>query len=254
MMEINELEFFDSSLWLGTSPNESFQRIHGVGELIKEMDYYGIKKGIAGHFMSAAYDPITGNEALRNELIGQERLQANFVLLPPGCGELEKNYLDKSLSQGMIAVRLLPKTNRYLFEEWVISPLLKELEIRRIPLFLWLGQVGWKGIFEVCKNYPDLPVVAEGVGHHEFLEMRNYFPLLAKFKNLYLETHSLISYLALDEVVKRFGAERLIFGTNFPLNDPNVSMMMVAKGDFSLEDKKKIAHGNLEKLISQIKR
>ncbi|MBU0477185.1 hypothetical protein KKC91_01255 [bacterium] len=252
--KIKKLQFYDSSLWLGTSPEGRFQRVDRIAELVKEMDYYGIKKGIVSHIMTTTYNPIIGNEILLKKLKGQKSLQASFILPPPGCGEIKKDYLDKALSKGMVSVRLLPKSNRYLFKDWLLAPILKELEARRIPLFLWIGQVGWQGIYETCHRYSELPIIAEGIGHHEFLEARNYFPLLAKFKNLHLGTHNLISYLGLDDVVKRFGAERLIFGTNFPLNDPDISMMMVAEGEFSWEDKKKIAHVNLESLINGIKR
>jgi predicted TIM-barrel fold metal-dependent hydrolase len=53
--------------------------------------------------------------------------------------------------------------------------------------------------------------------------------------------------------VSRFGASRVIFGSNLPIDDPFASLMLVTDGDFSDDDREKIARGNLERLVQGVK-
>jgi predicted TIM-barrel fold metal-dependent hydrolase len=52
--------------------------------------------------------------------------------------------------------------------------------------------------------------------------------------------------------VKNIGAERIIFGTFLPVNDPFVSIGMLIKAQISLEEKKMIAKQNLEGIVNGI--
>jgi predicted TIM-barrel fold metal-dependent hydrolase len=83
---------------------------------------------------------------------------------------------------------------------------------------------------------------------------RIYYRLLEQFPNLHLEIHNLVGYLALDDMVRRFGSRQLVFGTYFPHQDPNVPMMLVTDGQFGLEDQQNIAYGNMERLVGEVRR
>jgi predicted TIM-barrel fold metal-dependent hydrolase len=60
--------------------------------------------------------------------------------------------------------------------------------------------------------------------------------------------------LQIDDIVKRFGAKRLIFSTYYPVDDSQTSLMLITHGSFSMKDKEMIAHGNLENLIEGVQR
>ena len=83
---------------------------------------------------------------------------------------------------------------------------------------------------------------------------RIYYPLLKKHKNMFLETHDLTNYLGLDDMVKKLGAEKVIFGTCVPKNDPEAALMPIVYGEFSLEKKQTIAGNNLLSLITNIRK
>jgi len=94
--------------------------------------------------------------------------------------------------------------------------------------------------------------VLEQTDEEAYWNGRYLFPLLEKCENLFLEVANCVLYLEIDEIVKRFGAERLIFGSYLPVDDPNASLMLITEGDFSSEEKEQIAHKNLEKLIEGV--
>ncbi|MGH2888265.1 MAG: amidohydrolase family protein, partial [Solirubrobacteraceae bacterium] len=59
---------------------------------------------------------------------------------------------------------------------------------------------------------------------------------------------------ALELAVSFFGADRILFGTDFPFGPPDGSwardeLRAVAEAQMSYEDREKILHGNAERLL-----
>ena len=117
---------------------------------------------------------------------------------------------------------------------------------------MWSKEVSWDWIHDICKAYPKLPVVIEQSDEETYRNLRYLYPLIDAFENLYLQIHNSHLYLQIDEVVERFGAERLLFSTYYPVDDPHVSLMIVTHGDFSQRQKEMIAHENLERLLDGV--
>ncbi len=248
------LHFFDANCWIGKSNTLLPVSFSTPSEILKQMDYYGIEKAIVSHTLSQYYHPLVGNDYLLREINGIDRLQGCFVLLPPSTKEMSSvdEYIKNILNKRVRTVRLFPKSHHFSLEEWSSAKLLGKIEERRIPLFIWSKETEWNTLYRICKNYPRLPIILEQSNEEAYWNGRFLFPLLDKCKNLFLEVHNCILYLGLDEVVKRFGVQRLVFGTYLPVDDPNASLMLITEGDFSQDEKEKIAHENLEKLIEGV--
>lgn len=249
-----KLHFFDANCWIGKSNNLLPVSLSKASEILEQMDYYGIEKTIVSHTLSRYYHPLLGNEHLLQEINGIDQLQGCFVLLPPSTKEMGSldEYIDNMLQRGVRSVRLFPKSHHFSMEEWSIGVLLGKLEERRIPLFIWRREIEWNTLYNICKSHPHLPVILEQCDEEAFWNARFRYPLLEKCENLFLEVHNGILYLEIDDLVKRFGAERLIFGTYLPVDDPNASLMLITEGEFSEREKEKIAHENLEQLIEGV--
>jgi predicted TIM-barrel fold metal-dependent hydrolase len=127
------------------------------------------------------------------------------------------------------------------------------LEERRVPLFIWPRETDWDTLHETASRHPRLPVVLEQCEEEAYWNLRFLVPLLERCENVRVETGKAHLYLGVDEIVKRFGASRVIYGSNLPVDDPFASLMLVTDGDFSDGDKEKIARGNLETLIQGVK-
>lgn len=248
------LHFFDAHCWIGRSNNLLPVSLSTPNEIIEQMDYSGIEKALVSHTFSRYYHPLVGNEYLMREINGIDRLRGCFVLIPPSTGEMDSvdQYIEDMLTKGVRTVRLFPRSHRFSLEEWSSGALLGKLEERRIPLFIWGRETDWNTLYAICKRYPHLPVVLEQTDEEAYWNGRYLFPTLEKCENLFLEVDNCVLYLEIDESVKRFGAERLIFGTYLPADDPNASLMLVTEGDFSQKEKEQIAHKNLEKLIEAV--
>ncbi|MBT9138974.1 MAG: hypothetical protein DDT31_01554 [Syntrophomonadaceae bacterium] len=254
--EKKKVKFFDANSWLGEPVPGSLIKIkvpETTAEILEVMNNYGIEKAVVADslgFYNAAY----GNERLLKEIGKNERLYAAAILLPDGTEELGRlsDYLSFLISHKVVMVKLFPKVHNFVLSDYCSGSLLRLLEERRIPVTLWHTQTEWNEIDRLCKTYPQLPIIIEGVARKLFYDTRIFYPLLAKHQNLFLESHNLTDYLGLDDIVRKFGAEKVIFGTFIPENDPEAALMPIVYGNFTLKEKQMIASGNLLSLIENI--
>jgi len=253
--EKKKISFFDSDCWLGNPFPPSLRKIPERAEgLLRVMDGCGIEKTVVSSSLALNYNVLYGNERLLGEIRESGRLYGAAVLLPGHTGELGdlSDYISFLISNRVVMMRLFPKAHNFVLSDYCAGTLLKLLEAKRIPVVLWHTQTSWDEVDRLCSIYPRLPIIIEGVGRKLLYDNRIFYPLLKKHKNLFLETHNLTNYLGLEDMVEQLGAEKLIFGTCMPKNDPEAALMPVVYGNFSLEKKKMIAGENLWSLIANI--
>jgi predicted TIM-barrel fold metal-dependent hydrolase len=252
---VRKLEFFDANCWLGKPNNPGSLFFTNARGLLEQMDRIGIERAVVSHTLARYSHPLIGNSMVLDEIKGEKRLTGSFVLLPAATRELGPlgDYIERMLSSNVRTVRLFPKSHNYSLRGWTCSGLLKKLEKRRLPLFIWPRETDWDTLFQTADSHPDLPIVLEQCDEEAYWNLRYLLPLMEKCSNVHVETDKGHLYLGLDEIVKRFGAGRVIYGSHLPVDDPNASLMLVTDGDFSAEDGQKIAHGNLDRLMRGVK-
>jgi predicted TIM-barrel fold metal-dependent hydrolase len=101
-------------------------------------------------------------------------------------------------------------------------------------------------------EYPTLTVVL--MAHGSWGEDRFFRPLLDRYPGLHLD----ISRYELDgglvELVGRYGAERLLYGSNFPATTMGGPRLMLVRAAISEADRAAIAGGNLKRLLEGVQR
>lgn len=249
------LGFLDVNLWLGRPRSPEFASGFDLSTLQGRLARYGIQGGVVSHLMTISYSPALGNEQLLNALEGTG-LWAGITLVPEvfedeqaGC-----RYLDNVITKGARLARLFPKTHNFSLRSWCASALLRALADRRLPLAIWHTETSWEEIRALCEAYSELPVIVEGTPQKILYYNRIFYPLLAQCANLRLELHNLVNYLGLEDIVARFGAQRLLFGSFMPIYDPNATLMQVTHARISEEDKALIARQNLEELVAGVQK
>jgi predicted TIM-barrel fold metal-dependent hydrolase len=225
-----------------------------VPELLAEMDRLGIAEALVFHAMALDGHPAEGNERLMREIEGQPRLHPCWVLLP-SCGEMPPpaKLVAMMKERGVRAARLCPLRHRYLFTQANIGDLLAELEKARIALFAdfdmlrWSEEkTDWRSLDDLCGRYPKLSFIVVGEG---FGAPRRVFPLWQRHRNLYLETSYYQSHQGLSDVTRRFGRERLVFGTGLPYKAPGPPLALMRHDFLDEAEQAAIAGGNLRSLL-----
>jgi predicted TIM-barrel fold metal-dependent hydrolase len=249
----DSLNLFDADCWTGTPAKSDFCVMNNLSETRQTMERYQVKKAIISHTLSRDYDSLVGNRLLLEEIAENDFFWGAAVLVPSALPKLDfPNYLKQLISHKIVMIRLFPKLHNFLLSEWYASNFLAALSEHKMPVMIENSQISWDMVNTLCSNYPQLPVIIKGGERKLFYDNRIYYRLLEKYANFYLQMHNLINYLELDDIVKNFGAQRLLFGSCFPYLDPNAAIMLITHGDFSRDDKEMIAHKNLENLIEGI--
>lgn len=243
----DRLEFFDCNCMIGRTGALNREVIHTSEQFLQEMDYAGIKSALVWHSMSRDYDALKGNEILLDEIGVSKRLYPMFVLVPEHTTERGiSGILDDMKRYDVRAVRMFPLKHGFSISDWNSANLLNSLEENKIPLFINIDQIEWTGAHDLLLNHKKLNLV---VTISRYNVDRFAYPLFEKFENLYLEICWYAINMGIENIVKRFGAKRLLFGTNMPEFSPGISLSHVIYSDLSFEEKKLIAGDNLRSML-----
>jgi hypothetical protein len=247
------MEFFDVNCMIG---EWGFENLHfkTAGELSEEMDRLRIYKALVFDSRAWLYDPKTGNDILIGEINGYERLVPVMVLASlvenefGGVNHLY-DYMEKT---GAGAVRLFPNDHNYTLNLWNVSKLFSMLNEIRLPVFLECrpleGSIDnmYGQIYDIAKFYRDIPIVLLSSGYRS---LRILYELFANCQNIHIDTSTFIAYRGIEDIVKNFGAERILFGTRMPFMEGGVSVGRLIYADITQEDRESIASGNILKLL-----
>jgi predicted TIM-barrel fold metal-dependent hydrolase len=73
-----------------------------------------------------------------------------------------------------------------------------------------------------------------------------------RLSNVYLGTEGVREYWAVQRAVDEIGADRVIFGSDFPLGHPRMYMGLIDALDVSQEQKDSILGGNISRLLGEV--
>lgn len=215
--------------------------------LIAEMDYAGIDCALVYHAWAQEWDPAGGNQRLLTEIAGYDRFLPCYVGLPHATGELgDIHDFAAEVSRAHGAVRLYPKAHQYSLGDWCMGPTLQALAEAGVPVLLELAQCDWNELAEMLRRYPRLNVVLLQTSYRV---NRYVFPLFEDFANLHLEICTYQVMRGIEEVTRKYGPHRLVFGTGLPLSDAGGPIAQIMYAELDMETKQAIAGGNMARLL-----
>lgn len=254
---MSELRFFDCNTYIGRSRKPAPLSFHSKVELLDNLEYYGIEEAIVTH-----QEASDGHQELVQELADEARLTPCWVLpahddpVGPGGAEL----VAEMLKAGVRVARMFPPhRHSYALAPWIRGGAFDVLEAHRVPLLVSGSDLAKypdentqgfsaENIYDICKQYPRLPII---IVRFNYQNQRAIFPLLRECPNLYLEISYYTTHRGVEFIVQNVGAERLIFGTGMPINNPGLALTLVCYAQISEAEKRLIAGDNLRRLLEQ---
>ena len=218
------MRYFDAACMIGRWPGEKFA-FEDVQGLLGEMDRLGIERALVSHSIAWQNSPELGNRLLMQALAASP--QAARRLFPcwgvtPGplleAGGGVGAFSAAMSSQNVRAVRLYPRDHVFSLVDWMAGSLLQALDERRCLVLLDLDQVftqvgmydydanGLRYLRWMCASYPNLGVVLSRVGYRAYQDL---IPLMEVCPNLHLDISYFATHQGVEDVVQRFGAERV---------------------------------------------
>jgi predicted TIM-barrel fold metal-dependent hydrolase len=253
-----DIQFFDANCQLGRFN----WRIEGVpydlAALCGDAREQGIARRLVYHAMAKEYSPQVGNDCLRSELAGHPELYPCWAVTTSETGEQARpaELLRQMQSENIRAVRFFRHNYAVPMADWSLGVLWSELAQHRVPLFLDVG-TRWASMDEfdadevwaLCHAHPNLPVV---LVKHRIRFNRQVYQLFEACPNLRMELSGYWHYRGIEELCRRFGPGRVLFGTNWPHMDSSFAVAAVMYAAVSDEDRAAVASGNLAALLEGV--
>lgn len=162
--------------------------------------------------------------------------------------------IERIVGLGLHGIKLHPDFQRVKIDDERLFPIYRELEKRKLPVLFHSGDCrydfsGPRHLINVMEKFPDLIVIAAHFGGYSEWDEAFAYP---KSPNLYFDTSSSLDVIPEgkpEELIAHFGADRFMFGTDYPMWKPKEEVEKVKKLSLSDEEFEKIFHKNFERLF-----
>jgi signal transduction histidine kinase/predicted TIM-barrel fold metal-dependent hydrolase len=117
----------------------------------------------------------------------------------------------------------------------------------------WQEIAGFHHALEVARRYPELNLILSHMGGDSPLLVKELLDILVKeeLPNVYLGTESIREYWLVLEAIQRLGPNRLVFGSDFNLNHPEVFRALIDHCGLSNVDRYLVFFGNINRLLPE---
>jgi predicted TIM-barrel fold metal-dependent hydrolase len=227
-----------------------------VDNLLNVMDESEISKSIVSSVASYSRQVVSINNWLFS--INQKRLVI-FASIHPFFDAFKEEL--KRIKDNAFGVKLQPEFQNFYVDDEKTFPLYEELQKLSLPILLHCGaEINTSGeiysyssperILRVIKKFPKLKIIGAHMGG--FLMWEESLGELAG-KDVYFDTSDSIRLMKkelLEQFFVKHGFDKIIYGSDFPIQDPKEEIAFIKTLNISEENKQKILSLNIKKLLS----
>jgi predicted TIM-barrel fold metal-dependent hydrolase len=246
--ELDQLDLLDIHASLGRHP------AHDVGSgtpraLIRALDRYQVASAVVSHSLATHHDPAAGNARLLAEVADEPRLRACWTVLPSTCGELPDGptLVTQARASGVVLLTARPASHGFDLVGPDLAALLNAAAEHGLPLLIDLTETDWRALEDVAAAHPELWLILSNVGYRE---SRRLCGLLDRHPRVLVCTANLSGHLALEYLVDRFGAHRVVFGTGQPVRDPGEAVLRLLWSELGDADVRTVGGGTMRGLLA----
>ena len=230
----------------------------GAGAILCDMRRAGVSR-FAGSVLLRDFSSLAPAEAVRRTndetlLLSEELGEAYLpgMTVHPACPEISCREMERMKAAG---VGLIGELVPYLHgwgEEAYLHPGMDEILslAAELSMTVSIHRMGPRFDFGVARRHPQVNFVIAHPG-----ERPDYFPILEAIRelpNLYLDLSGtgLFRYGMLAHGVKEVGAERILFGSDYPICNPAMNLRAVEYERIGERERELILHENAERLLN----
>lgn len=178
-----------------------------------------------------------------------------FMTLHPDYENIN-NEVERCIKAGLKGVKIHPDFQEFMIDD-IRAYHIYEAIAGRLPLLVHTGDYRYQWskpskMAKVMDDFPSMTVIgAHFGGWSEWEDAAEVF----KNKNIYVDTSSTMYKLPLSHVKKLiefYGADHVLFGTDYPMWDAKSELSYIEKLNLSLSDKELILHKNAERILGII--
>lgn len=176
-----------------------------------------------------------------------------FAALHPDYHDIE-GEIKRAASLGLKGIKLHPDFQRFHIDG-VRAMKIYEMAEGKLPILIHAGDYRYDyskpaRLARVLEAFPKLDVIAAHFGG--WSEWEDAVSALAG-KRLWVDTSSSLYAMTPErayELIRLFGADRVVFGTDYPMWNGADELSLIDKIDLSHDEREKILHLNIERLLN----
>ena len=227
-----------------------------AADLVSEMERLGIARALVRHRACLESAPEAGNLLLLAETAPYASLIPAWYVTADGIEGVwdAAAAVEEAVAHGVRAAWTMAQGRDSApssLEPWCAGEMLSALEAHRVPLLLSYRDVSASILHALLEAFPRLPVI--------LLEVPRYgrnqplYRLMALHPALHLSLSPLYSvHEGTEDLCRRFGAERLLFGSGYPLCEGGAAIAALAYAAISDAEREMIAGANLQRLLDGV--
>jgi len=218
--------------------------------IIRYMDKYGVNLAVISPLGKGfIHKFIEENQNIMNCVKENKEKFIGFCTVNPwfeNCiEELKKRFLD-----GCKGIALNPTRQGFPINSSLIYPLIEECDHLNLPVYFYTGTSIYDlplNLALLAKNFPKVSFIMGQMGTSDY--WMDIEPALELTNNLVVETSVNPNTQLIKILVKKFGPERIIFGSGFPFTDPEYEIKKIQICNLSEKDKELIMFRNAAHLL-----
>lgn len=182
-----------------------------------------------------------------------------------GFGRVDPNLKEQAVTEveriaqklNLKGLLLHPVEENFQVSSQLLDPLMEKAVQLNLPVMVEGGYVRVSEPLQIAalaSRFPQAKIIATSGGQINICGMALYDAeiLLTENKNVYLETSGIYRQDFIENMAKKLGNDRVIFGSHTPVMDMMFEVERIQM--FSGEDKKKIGAENILKILKKTKR
>jgi predicted TIM-barrel fold metal-dependent hydrolase len=220
--------------------------------MIRAMDASGVEKLCVSSFLSIGPDYLAGNDMVAAAVRRYPDRFVGYAVVNPNRPQGIQSELDRCFQQlGMRAIKVHPAFHAYSIEGSAYRKVFEYATKYSLPV---LSHEWGRSEFleKVSADYPKANLI---IAHTGFWDGRSdfiYRGVLQRRPNVFVDlAYSTIYYDALERMVADVSAEKILWGSDFPLHDLAFQLGRVTFAKLDAASKEKILGGNMLRLLGE---
>ncbi len=224
-----------------------------IGTLLKEGGLAGVTDFLVHSVATTPHQVKSVNEFVAKEVSLFPDKLIGFGTLHPESQDI-KGDIEHLIALGLKGVKLHPDFLGIPIDDERYFEIYERAE-GRLPICFHTGDDRYdysnpNRVAPLLKRFPNLTVIAAHFGGYTVWEEASY--ALAGAPNLYVDCSSSLFALTpkkATEIVRRYGADRVLFGTDYPMWNPRGELERFDKLDLTQSERENILFKNAEALL-----
>jgi uncharacterized protein len=219
--------------------------------LLRVMDETGVDKAVVIPALSAGR-PLEAYKAAEEVKKAPDRLVA-FAAVNPKEKDAVAKLEEAVVKYGAKGLKIHPTFQALPADDEVwVYPLVEKAQELKIPVMIHSGEgpyaTPWQ-IGLVAMDFPKVTIIMAHMGLNSLSYTEGAIKMAKKASNLILETAGVVYDNPITKACQAIGSDRIIFGSDAPINNPLHEIKKIQVAKISEEDKRKILGENIARIL-----